>query len=166
MVILIDGHNLIPRIPGICLSDPDDENELIRVLQQYCRLRRRKVEVFFDRAPVGRAGTKQVGHVRAVFVQDGVTADEAIMFRLKDLGKRARNVQVVSSDRQVRQAARAAHAMVVTSEAFARELEKLVEDEPEIDPRNRLLSDHELSEWEDIFRKGHPTGGKNDNHIN
>ncbi|MBG0785524.1 MAG: NYN domain-containing protein [Anaerolineaceae bacterium] len=155
MLLLIDGHNLIPKIPGINLSDPNDEDELIRLLQQFCRLRRRSVEVYFDRAPVGRAGAQQLGSVRAVFVREGVTADEAIMDRLRALGKRARNVQVVSSDRQVQQAARGAHAVVITSEAFAQDIDQLMTEEPEIDPRNRLLTDDELSEWEALFRKGH-----------
>jgi hypothetical protein len=159
MVILIDGHNLIPHVPGINLSDPNDEDELIRVLQQYCRLRRKTVEVYFDRALVGQAGSRQFGQVLAVFVRDGITADEAIMARLKNLGKRARNVQVVSSDGQVQQAARGAHARVVSSGDFARELGQLMEEEPELDPRNRLLSDRELTEWEALFRRGHPSGG-------
>ncbi len=159
MVILIDGHNLIPKVSGISLSDPNDEDELIRLLQQYCRLRRLTVEVFFDRAPVGRAGTQQAGQVKAVYVREGVTADEAIMDRLRALGKRARNVRVVSSDRQVRQAARGAHATVVASEAFAQEMESLMSEEPELDPRNRLLTDNELSDWEALFRKGHPGHG-------
>ena len=162
MIILIDGHNLIPKIPGISLSDPNDEDELIRLLQQYCRLRRRSVEVYFDRAPVGQAGTQQMGQVKAVFVREGVTADEAIMDRLRKLGKRARNAQVISSDRQVQQAARGVHASVVTSEDFSQEIENLMAEEPELDPRNRLLSDHELSEWEALFRKGHPKNDANE----
>jgi hypothetical protein len=156
MVILIDGHNLIPKVPGISLSDPNDEDELVRLLQQYCRLRRLTVEVFFDRAPVGRAGAQQAGQVKAVYVREGVTADEAIMARLRALGKRARNVRVVSSDRQVQQAARGVHAAVITSEAFAQEIENLISEEPELDPRNRLLTDTEVSDWEALFRKGHP----------
>lgn len=156
MLTLIDGHNLIPKVPGINLSDPNDEDELVRLLQQYCRLRRLTVEVYFDRAPVGRAGTQQAGQVKAVYVREGVTADEAIMDRLRALGKRARNVRVVSSDRQVQQAAHGVHAAVMASEVFAQEMENLMSEEPELDPRNRLLSDDELSEWEAFFRKGHP----------
>ena len=119
MTLLIDGHNLIPHISGIDLSALDDEKALIRVLQEYCRLRRKQVEVYFDRAVVGQAGPRRFGQVMAVFVHEGRTADEAIMDRLNKLGKRARNATVVSSDRQVQQAARAAHASVVSSQAFA-----------------------------------------------
>jgi len=156
MTLLIDGHNLIPHISGIDLSALDDEKALIRVLQEYCRLRRKQVEVYFDRAPVGQAGPRRFGQVMAVFVHEGRTADEAIMDRLNKLGKRARNATVVSSDRQVQQAARAAHASVVSSQAFAAEWESLSSEEPELDPRNRLLSDEEVADWEALFRHGHP----------
>lgn len=156
MTLLIDGHNLIAHIPGIDLSDVDDEGQLVQLLQAYCRLRRKTVEVYFDRAPAGQAGTRQFGQVRAVFVREGSTADEAIMERLKRLGKRARNVTVVSSDRQVQQAARAAHAGVMPSEAFADEWDSLSAEEHAFDPRNRLLTPEEVADWEKMFRHGHP----------
>ncbi len=163
MLILIDGHNLIPHLPGLSLADVDDENKLIPFLQEYCRVRRRTVEVYFDRAAVGRAGRRRFGQVTAFYVQAGITADEAIMARLADLGKQARNVQVVSSDRQVQQAARAVHAAVIPSETFSAELVSLGEGQPSLDTRDRLLSESELSEWEALFRRGHPPakGGSN-----
>ena len=162
MLILIDGHNLIPKVPGMSLADPDDENQLISLLQSYCRARRNSVEVYFDRAPLGQAGKRGHGQVTAIFVRDGITADEAIMARLKALGKRAKNVKVVSSDRQVQAAVRGAHARLVTSEEFSHELQVIMEETPSIDPRNRLLSDEELTEWETLFRRGHPPVGKKD----
>lgn len=160
MLILIDGHNLIPKIPGMSLADLDDENQLISLLQAYCRKRRHTVEVYFDRAPAGQAGKRGYGKVTAYFVRDGITADEAIMGRLRDLRKRARNVQVISSDRQVQAAVRAAHARVVPSQDFARELQAVMNETPSLDPRNRLMSSEELDEWEAMFRRGHPPGGK------
>jgi len=156
MGILIDGHNLIPPMPGVNLSDPDDEDQLIRMLQEFCRLRRKTVEVYFDRAPAGRAGSQQHGQVRAHFVLRGTTADAAIMARLKKMGKRAKNMTVVSSDRQVAAAARAVHAGVVTAEAFAKEWSGLAENEPELDPRNRMLGEDEVTKWEQFFLRGHP----------
>ncbi len=149
-------------MPEVDLSDPDDEARLIRMLQEFCRLRRKKVEVYFDRAPAGWTGTQQHGLVQAHFVPIGTTADAAIMARLKSLGKRARNLTVVSSDRQVVAAARAVHARVVTAEAFAAEWAMLADEEPELDPRNRLLSEDEVADWEQLFRRGHPpTTGNN-----
>ena len=158
MVVIIDGHNLIPHMPGINLSDPDDELYLIELLQVYCRLRHKQVEVFFDRAPAGQARVTQSGLIRAHFIREGTTADAAIMAHLKKLGKRARNVTVVSSDRQVAVAARAVHAAVMTSEAFAAAWADLMEEEPELDPRDRLLNEDEVLYWENIFKRGHPPG--------
>ena len=160
MLVLIDGHNLIPHMPGVDLSDIDDEARLIRMLQTYCRLRRKRVEVFFDRAPAGWTGRQQHGQVLAHFVPAGTTADAAIMTRLRNLGKRAKNVTVVSSDRQVIAAARAVHASVVAAEAFAAEWVGLTEQEPELDPRNRMLSEEEVAAWEQLFSKGHPPASK------
>jgi len=159
MAIIVDGHNLVPHIGGLSLSDPDDEEKLIRILQEYARLRQKKVEVYFDRAPVGRAGERRFGRVRAIFVREGVTADEAIMNRLRQLGKRARNYTVVSTDRQVQQAARGAHAAVISSKEFAAAWQTLILQEPELDPRSRLLSEEELADWEQLFKRGHPPGG-------
>lgn len=122
MSYLIDGHNLIPHIRGFSLTDLDDEESLIRLLQDFCRVRRRKVEVFFDRGAVGQKHRQPRGLVLAIFVPHGMTADEAIRRRLIALGKTARNYTVVSSDRQVQGEARSKQARVVSSEAFATEL--------------------------------------------
>lgn len=157
MQYLIDGHNLIPHIPGLSLSDPDDEHKLIKVLQEYSRIRQKKIDVYFDQAAVGWAGQANFGQVKAVYVQRGMTADQAIMNRLKKLGKRARNVLVVSSDRQVQQAACAVHASVMTSDMFSAEYQRLMQEEPELDPRSRLLSPDEVEMWERFFQHGHPT---------
>jgi len=37
MSYLIDGHNLIPKLK-LRLDNPKDENELIALLQEFCRL--------------------------------------------------------------------------------------------------------------------------------
>jgi uncharacterized protein len=156
MIVIIDGHNLVPHIPGLSLGDVEDELHLIEVLQEFARLRRKSVEVYFDRAPIAQAGVRKFGSVQAHFVRSGTTADEAIMARLQQLGKRAKNVQVVSSDRQVQRAARAVHAGVVTSGEFAAEWQALMDETPELNPRDRLLSENELEAWERLFRQGHP----------
>lgn len=156
MIMIIDGHNLISKIPETSLADPDDEEKLVRILQDYCRVRRKTIEVYFDAAPAGWSGERRYGLVRAHFVRSGITADEAIMDRLRKLGKRARNVIVVSSDRQVQQAARAAHAEVTSSEDFAADWQSLQEETPGLDPNDRLLTEEELAVWEAMFKRGHP----------
>jgi predicted RNA-binding protein with PIN domain len=154
MPYLVDGHNLIPKL-GLRLDSMDDESELIAILQEFCRLERRHVEVFFDGAPALQAGTRKLGGVTAHFVRLGSSADNAIRNQLKQLGKRARNWTVVSSDRQVQADARGAHADVVSSEAFAAMLKQTRNSAPK--PSNeRKLSEKELEEWLKLFEeRGH-----------
>lgn len=152
MTLIIDGHNLIPQIYGVALSDPDDEDKLIRIIQEYCRVKRTSAEVFFDGALSGFAGQKKLGRVRVHYVRREITADEAIMAHLKQLGKQARNVRVVSSDRQVQRAAKAVHASVISSGSFSSEWQAILERTPDIDPRNQPLTEEELDSWEKLFQ--------------
>lgn len=124
---IIDGHNLIGKMPGLSLEDADDELRLIEYLQQFARLRRKAVEVYFDRAPVGRSGTRSYGRIKAHFVPDHSTADQAIARRLTEMGRQARNVILVTSDRQVQANGRSAQARVQQSEVFAEELVSILQ---------------------------------------
>src|SRR5512138_2635860 len=98
MPYLIDGHNLIPKI-GLHLDSPDDEMELVSLLQDFARLKRQQVDVYFDGAPIGQAGTRKLGSVRAHFIKLGHTADNAIRVHLNRLAGDVKNWTVVSSDR-------------------------------------------------------------------
>ncbi len=122
---LVDGHNLIPKMPGMSLSEPNDEMRLVEVLQVFSRLRRKKIEVFFDGAPLGQAGPRTFGAIRAHFVRAGQTADEAIRMRLDQLGPLARETLVITSDHRVQSEAKAHHAKFLDSELFARELKSI-----------------------------------------
>jgi predicted RNA-binding protein with PIN domain len=159
MPYLIDGHNLIPKIPGISLRAVDDEVYLIQRLQEFCRYSGKQVEVFFDRAPTGQVRSQAYGRVKAHFVRTGRTADDAIISRLQALARSARNWTVVSSDRYVQTAARAAHAKVISSEEFAALLLS-VKPENGSDPGGNAelsLNASEINEWLDLF------GGENEN---
>ncbi len=149
MPFLIDGHNLIPKL-GLRLDDPDDEMELIRLLQDFARIRRQPVEVYFDGAPAGQAGERKAGTVKAHFVRQGQTADSAIRKRLENLGGSAQNWVVVSSDREVQGAAKANRARVSTAEEFVRLLrETLAGSTPSTE--DKKLSAEEVEKWLDIF---------------
>ncbi|MBP1702274.1 MAG: hypothetical protein H6Q38_1381, partial [Chloroflexi bacterium] len=41
MPYIVDGHNLIPKIPGLSLRAIDDEMQLIELLQEFCRVQRK-----------------------------------------------------------------------------------------------------------------------------
>lgn len=124
MPYLIDGHNLIPHIPDLKLSDLDDEVSLIQILQRYANQRRSKIEVFFDQAPAGYARKEKHGLVLAHFVHHGITADSAIITRLSKLGPRAKNWTVVSSDREIISEAISFQSKIIRSADFAGSLTK------------------------------------------
>lgn len=149
MPYLIDGHNLIPKL-GLRLDSPDDEMELIAILHEFARLARREAEVYFDGAPSGQARTEKFGAVTAHFVRLGATADSAIKARLQKMGGEARNWVVVSSDRAVQNAARAARASVTSSDKFAGLLKETRGPAPKSTEGNDLSSE-EVNEWLKLF---------------
>jgi predicted RNA-binding protein with PIN domain len=150
MPYLIDGHNLIPKL-GLRLDCMDDEEQLIPRLQEFCRLRRVQLDVFFDGAPPGQPATRRAGAVTANFIRQGASADAAIENRLARLGKTAKNWTVVSSDGRVQRAARAVHAGVLSSEEFAREMSRAQAISTSAIKHEATLPASEVEEWLDIF---------------
>ena len=126
MPYLIDGHNLIGAMPGLSLSDPDDEARLTSLLQRFCSRRRQRVTVYFDRRAPASPQPTAMGCVTARFVTASDTADAAIRRHLQRLGGEARNWTVVSSDSEVTQAARRAGARPIASRDFAEMLQRAV----------------------------------------
>ncbi len=153
MPYLIDGHNLIPQIPGLRLQDPEDERALIETLQAFCGRVNRRAEVFFDNASPGQARRQKFGRVTAHFVQRGSTADAAISARLRKLGREAPNWTVVSSDNEVRTAARAVQAKTESSAEFANQLMAAPEKGDDPDNPEAGLSDAEVAAWLRIFNE-------------
>jgi len=155
MPYLIDGHNLIPKM-GLRLDAPDDEMELVAVLQEFARLKRREVEAYFDGAPIGHAGLRKFGRVKAYFVRIGQTADNAICSRLNKMGKDAKNWTVVSSDQEVQSAARIVRAQILSAEEFAKLLKETANSIPKTNTENNELSAQEVDEWLKLFRNKAP----------
>lgn len=153
MPFIIDGHNLIPHIKGISLTEAEDEVALIRVLQEFARVSRKRVEVFFDKAPVGEHGTRKYGNITAHFVHASSTADAAIIKRVRKLGGAASNWTVVSSDREVQRKTAALRARTMPSGEFAGILYK-ANISSAADPSQDAdlsLDDDEIAFWEDLF---------------
>jgi predicted RNA-binding protein with PIN domain len=152
MPFIIDGHNLIPKVPGLNLADLEDELQLVEVLQEFCRINRKQVEVYFDNAPPGGMEVRVFGSVTARFIRQGMTADQAIKNRLQRLGGEARNWTVVSSDREVQASARKARAKIIPAEVFAQQLiPNSGRFEPESNATSEALSPDEIQDWMDLF---------------
>lgn len=155
---IIDGHNLIPHVRGLSLADLDDEQALIDLLVRFCRVRRDRVLVFFDRAQAGRGGEQKHGAVRAVFVPQPGTADAAIAAYLRKQGVRAKNDTLVSSDRMVQASARAHHLQVMSSSDFAGKIAAALASPSAPAAPEPTLSAEELQWWEQMFKSGKPNG--------
>ena len=152
MPYLIDGHNLIPKL-GLRLDEPDDELELVRLLQDFARVRRQQVEVYFDGAPAGQAGMRKLGRIKAHFVRLGQSADTAIRKRLEIMGKEAKNWIVVSSDHEVQSAARVHQAGFIRSEEFVRQIRSALAATTKRTDEGSVITAQEVDEWMKLFDK-------------
>lgn len=152
MPFIIDGHNLIPKA-GLNLADLDVENDLVKELQEFSRIRQTSIEVYFDGGLPGFPTRRKFGNVTIFFVRKGRTehdankADEAIERRLNRLGKTARNWIVVSSDQRVLAAAREVHARTLTSDEFSRFMRSAGEKHSNDFDYDVQLSSDDVSMW-------------------
>ena len=154
MAYLIDGHNLIGKMRDISLSSFNDEAQLINRLQEFCRIKHKSVEVYFDGAPPGSVRNQSFGSLKVFYVSKRITADSQIIRRLRKLGKAARNWTVVTSDRQIQSEAHAQHAVVITSEDFAKEMDVVLSSGKKRGGSYKAeikLSEDEVDEWLKLF---------------
>jgi len=153
MPYIIDGHNLIPKIPGLNLEDVDDEQNLIVLLQEYARISQVSLEVYFDRAPAGYAKTLQKGRVKVIFVTDKTIADERIIKRIRALGNAANNWVVVTSDRRIQADAKESRAKSMNSEEFAQKVAIALGQDQTRNPSSPTMSNAELESWMKLFNQ-------------
>lgn len=159
MHYLIDGHNLIGKLPGLSLDDPDDEVKLAHLLKRWCAADpRRKVTVIFDAGlPGGEAKHLSGGGVKVVFAPNNRTADAVIIQRIAGI-KHPPEYTIVSSDRVILEAAQRRRFPVQRSEDFATAMladrtfrdkkdETKIDDRPEVPAMNP----DELAEWLTLF---------------
>ncbi|NJN80260.1 MAG: NYN domain-containing protein [Anaerolineales bacterium] len=150
MPYLIDGHNLIPKL-GLRLDALDDEIELAHILQEFARMRRQQIQVYFDGAPPASVGTRKLGTVTGHFISRGQTADSAMRARLNNMGKSAKNWTVVSSDREVQNAAKVNQAKFISSEEFVSLLRTTLSSSVKTSTDDKKISSQEVEEWLKLF---------------
>lgn len=130
MPILIDGHNLIGRLPDLSLQDPDDEEKLARLLSSYRARTGKAITVVFD--PGGAFAlpkSRRFGGVEIVFAPHGGSADRAIIRRVQRL-RNPGEWLVVTSDRELSEQVGRLGARVQSAEAFALQLTGSTEEPP------------------------------------
>jgi uncharacterized protein len=150
--LIIDGHNLVPHIPGLHLKDEDDEARLIEVVQEYCRLARRQAELFFDGSPEPGISNRKNGLVKVHYIKLGYSADDAIIQYLRNLGSDKSNWTVISSDHRIQNAALASGCKMMGSDVFSRLIIITLNSETAIQQRReKPPSSGEIDEWLDLF---------------
>ena len=159
MPFLIDGHNLIGRLPDINFDDPDDEARLVMRLRSYSARTGKRVTVAFDRGLPGERSALSGGGVEVIFASVGYNTADSILRERVRRARDPRGLTVVTSDHEVIAAARARGARVMRSEKFAPQLSVPF---PADDGKKDVhLSAKEVEEWLDIFEhrdqkdKGH-----------
>lgn len=118
MTFLIDGHNLIGKMPGISLAELDDEIILMDLLEDYFKKIRKKAVIFFDHGNPLSSRKIPKAFVQARFVPRPADADSAIIQFLRSAGGAVRNHTVVSSDNAVARAAGKMGVKVMSCQEF------------------------------------------------
>ncbi len=154
MPYLIDGHNLIGKVPDISLKDPDDEAKLIVKLRSFCARTGKKAHVIFDHGLPGGKSKLSNYTVKVAFASRPGEADDLMLRRIR----RTRDTKawtVISSDRRVLDVARHRGMKALPATEFARQL-----DAPPPPPKEEHPNPHitkaEVEEWLRIFQQGDP----------
>ncbi|MEM7336483.1 MAG: NYN domain-containing protein [Chloroflexota bacterium] len=156
MHYLIDGHNLIGKMPDISLADPDDEVQLVFRLRGWTAQRKkRKVTVIFDGGlPGGKDVKLSTPSVRVIFAQEGRTADSLLIARIFK-AKNPGEFTAVSSDNQIIEAAKQKRMPLLKSENFVMKMgqqaiEKRIMDTA-VEDKTPHVSQEEVNEWLELF---------------
>lgn len=153
MKYLIDGHNLIARLPDISLGDPHDEAKLVRLLARWrWRHNTPAVTVVFDPGDFAVHGKRQIRRsgINVRYAPYSSDAD-TVLLRLIERSRQPAQLTVVSSDREIQSTAQRKGAHTISAEVFAGEL--TAPPEPEEDPvEDEPLSPEEVEAWLNLFK--------------
>jgi uncharacterized protein len=163
--ILIDGFNLIYKFPDLeeMMSRKNlggAMKGLLEILKEYRAASGKKIRIVFD-------GKKESGNELMYEKFGGMevyySLDRIADFLIKDfirLDKKANQVTVVTSDKELVSYVNRFRSPVILSENFAELVKKTLSPEPkeeELNPEKGAevnLSSEELSFWEKLFSKG------------
>ena len=155
---IIDGYNVIGAAAafGLDLSQPDKEERLVRLLARFRSRRRSRAAmlVVFD-GHHGRlaAGPRRYSHLGIdVEYALGETAD-AVIARKVRAASRARELEVVTSDRSVLRAVENAGAKGTRSPAFLAEVSRALAEAPEAE-KPEAPGPADVAEWLERFGDG------------
>lgn len=154
-MLLLDGHNLIGRTPGLSLEREDEARELLlRRIGAAKGSGRRQVVVVFDGNRPGSAKESAFGGLRVVYSPAGRSADDEILRRVGE-ARRGQATVVVTSDRQLAQRARDLGAQIESCESFLSRLERAAAAGRSSPRQPPPLAPDEVEAWLRAFRGKH-----------
>jgi len=155
MPVIIDGHNLLHSI-----QKRGEESEsisdvgLCRIIGRYLKLTGQNGEIVFDgTGPRDTSGFDNISNLEVFFAGLGSDADTVIEDKIK-VNTAPKRLTVVSSDRRLRDAARARKATAVKSEVFWNNLRRQLsrkEAFKEPTAKRRGISEGETKQWLKFF---------------
>jgi len=155
MAYLIDGNNLLGRIAPHELRERDGRSGLVGRLLAFQKVTRARIHLVFDGNPEPDRTSITVNPKFTVFYPGaGESADDVIHDAILALADRKRFF-VVSSDRRIRDFAKANGVASVTSDDFARELKTALKErkkEKEMEKWVDSPSPLEIDLWDEVFK--------------
>jgi predicted RNA-binding protein with PIN domain len=151
MPILIDGHNLIGRLQGISLADPDDEEQLVRRLMSYAAHSGKQITVVFDPGDTyAPPRTRRYGRVTAILAAQGTTADSVVV-RTVQRSHNPGEWLVVTSDQELAGRVSRMGARTRSAGAFVADLDDQAAGSG--DRQDAPLSSAEVDAWMALFKR-------------
>ncbi|MCA0452405.1 MAG: NYN domain-containing protein [Chloroflexi bacterium] len=154
MTYMIDGHNLIGKLPDISLDDPNDEALLVQKLSSFAARTGKNCLVVFDHGLPGGSSRMSTRSVQVVFASGRSSADRVMVERIYKI-QDIKGWVIVTSDNDVMARARRRGMETLHSEEFARMMEapppKIVDAGEATDVN---LSETEVDEWLNLFSDG------------
>ncbi len=168
MHYLIDGHNLIGKLPDISLEDPYDEAKLVLQLRSWQAAgRNRQITVIFDGGlPGGEWRHLSTGRLKAIFASENRTADALLRKRVNEANDSGAYT-LVSSDQEVLSAAKRRRMPYMTAEGFAGLLTEFRQSREKKQDKEKAgavgkseleqkLTNEEVAEWLQLFESAAP----------
>jgi len=157
--VIIDGYNVIYAIDavrphGSPKSSSAERVKFLGLLGHYAGISRQDITVVFDGGP-GRDPPKSPPGVQLVF--SGHSSADSRIKEMVEKSSFARELTVISSDREIRTFVKRCGAKSVSAKAFARELKKTLREkfqmEEKAEPRDRMMGPGETDRdfWLNYF---------------
>jgi predicted RNA-binding protein with PIN domain len=122
------------------------------MLNEYCRLSRSQVEVFFDGAPTPGQTARKSGLVHPHFVRKGLSADDAIIEYARKYQNPTNLMTIVSSDHRIISAVKSVGCIAMSSDTFAVEMQRIFSSPQYIQSqRDKKPSEDEVKGWLNEF---------------